>query len=133
MLFVDRFRKEPHVNNQQPINVPDYFPDALPAFTIGQVVRHKRYGYRGVVVDFDMACQADAKWYETNQTQPGQDQPWYHVLVHGSNGNTYAAQESLEADHVDDVIEHPLLTVFFDPVDTGRYVRNDEHWPGWNG
>ena len=85
------------MSQHQPIDIPDYFPGDLPKFHIGQVVEHKRYGYRGVIVDFDMACQAEDSWYEANQTQPGKDQPWYHVLVHRSNGNTYAAEESLES------------------------------------
>ena len=50
------------------------------------------------------------------------------------NGNTYAAEESLEAvSDQEEPVEHPLLPVFFDPVDTGSYIRNDEHWPGWEG
>jgi len=121
------------MSQHQPIQIPDYFPDELPLFTIGQVVRHKQYGYRGVVVDFDMSCHATSEWYESNQTQPPRDQPWYHILIHGSNGNTYAAQENLIADSLEEPIHHPLLVVFFETVDTGTYERNDEHWPGWNG
>ncbi|XAL98414.1 heat shock protein HspQ [Phycisphaeraceae bacterium D3-23] len=121
------------MSQHQPINIPDYFPGELPAFRVGQIVRHKRYGYRGVVVDFDMACLADDNWYGKNKTKPDRDQPWYHVLVHGSNGNTYAAQESLVLDALDEPIEHPLMSVFFETVDHGQYERNDEHWPGWNG
>ena len=57
---------------------------AQPVFESGQLVRHRRYGYRGVVVDRDEFCQADDEWYSKNQTQPNRDQPWYHVLVDGS-------------------------------------------------
>ena len=122
------------MSQHSPIDIPDYFPGELPKFHIGQVVEHKRYGYRGVMVDFDMADQAEDSWYESNQSQPGKDQPWYHVLVHRSNGNTYAAEESLVAvNDQDEPVEHPLLAVFFEPVDLGVYVRNDEHWPGWQG
>jgi len=121
------------MSQHQPVNIPDYFPDELPKFVVGQVVRHKRYGYRGVIVDFDVRCQADDKWYDTAHVQLSKEQPWYHVLVHGSSGNTYAAEESLEPIDMDDPIVHPLLSVFFETVDTGSYTRNDEHWPGWNG
>jgi len=121
------------MSQHQPINIPDYFPGELPSFRVGQIVKHKHYGYRGVVVDFDMACQADEAWYGKNKTQPAPDQPWYHVLVHGSNGNTYAAQENLVAADQDEPIPHPLKTVIFETVDHGQYERNDEHWPGWNG
>lgn len=54
-------------------------------FEPGQLVRHRRYGYRGVVVDRDEFCEADDEWYSKNQTQPDRDQPWYHVLVEDVN------------------------------------------------
>ena len=46
----------------------------------------------GPVADFDMTCQADEMWYYRNQSQPPRNQPWYHVLVHGSGATTYAAK-----------------------------------------
>ena len=54
-------------------------------FDVGTLVRHRRYGYRGVIVAFDATCQASDQWYYSNQTQPSHDQPWYHVLVHESS------------------------------------------------
>ncbi len=41
-----------------------------PRFPIGQIVKHVRYGYRGVVVAIDSSCKAPREWYESNQTQP---------------------------------------------------------------
>lgn len=111
-------------------NGDDYFPDTLPAFEVGQLVRHNRYRYRGVVVDFDMRCQADDKWYQRNRTQPDRDQPWYHVLVDGSTMTTYAAEENLDPDNGDDPIDHPFVQHFFGSFEDGRYIRNDRPWPG---
>ncbi len=111
----------------------DYFPDELPKFTIGQLVRHRRYHYRGVVVDFDVRCQADDEWYRKNQTQPDWDQPWYHVLVDGSTVVTYAAQTSLQADDSNQPVHHPLVPHLFSHFACERYERNDTPWPGWKG
>ncbi len=72
-------------------------PEKDPLYHPGQIVRHRRYGYRGVVVDSDLTCKADEAWYQSNQTQPDRNQPWYHVLVDGTSNTTYAAQTSLEA------------------------------------
>ncbi len=55
-------------------------PEKDPLYHPGQIVRHRRYGYRGVVVDSDLTCKADEAWYQSNQTQPDRNQPWYHVL-----------------------------------------------------
>lgn len=100
-----------------------------PKFERGQLVRHRRYGYRGVVVGLDFECLADEQWYLSNKTQPDRSQPWYHVLVHDTDGTTYAAQESLEADTSGRPVAHPLVERFFDEFADGRYIRNDRPWP----
>ena len=104
-----------------------------PAFMPGDLVRHRRYGYRGVVVAYDASCQADDKWYLANRTQPDKKQPWYHVLVHDSSSVTYAAQTSLEADDSGDQISHPYVAEFFDGFVDGCYIRNERPWPGTVG
>ncbi|MHC4398875.1 MAG: heat shock protein HspQ [Planctomycetota bacterium] len=101
-----------------------------PEFQPGQLVRHKRYGYRGVIVSWDPRCKAPDSWYLKNQTQPPRNQPWYHVLVDGSSTSTYAAQTSLEAGDDAEPIEHPLIEVFFSEFTGECYVRNDRPWPG---
>ena len=111
----------------------EYFQDEPPSFSIGQLVCHRRYRYRGVVVDFDLSCRADDQWYDSNRSQPDRDQPWYHVLVDGSDAVTYAAQTSLEADLGDQPIHHSLVPHLFERFESGRYERNDRVWPGWDG
>ena len=102
-----------------------------PRFAPGQLVRHVRYGYRGVVVDSDPTCMAEETWYYANQTQPGRNQPWYHVLVDGSPATTYAAQSSLTADESTAEIRHHLLDTLFSAFEDGRYVRNEVRIRGW--
>jgi heat shock protein HspQ len=101
-----------------------------PVFEPGQLVRHQRYDYRGVVVDRDEFCQADDEWYFKNQTRPDRNQPWYHVLVDGSSTCTYAASENLVADPGDLPIDHPLVPHLFSGFKNGSYMRNGKHWPG---
>ena len=105
--------------------------DPNPLFAPGTLVQHRRYGYRGVVVDFDMTCMADEMWYYRNRTQPPRNQPWYHVLVHDSDATTYAAQASLEPDEAPGPVAHPLVTELFTRYEDGRYVRNDVQIRGW--
>lgn len=106
--------------NDSTVNEPLYRP--------GQIVRHRRYGYRGVVVDSDPSCRADEAWYQANQTQPDRHQPWYHVLVDGSSHSTYAAHTSLIVEEAPERISHPLLEHFFSGFDGDGYVRNDRPW-----
>lgn len=100
-----------------------------PVFSPGQLINHRRYGYRGVIVDVDLQCKASEHWYQNNQTQPDRNQPWYHVLVHGSSATTYPAQDNLIADPSGEHIEHPLLAYFFSSFEENYYIRNDRPWP----
>ncbi len=94
-------------------------------FAVGDVIRHQRYGYRGVIVGFDESCQADDGWYHSNQTQPARDQPWYHVLVDGADHMTYVAESNLLPDGSDEPVVHPLLGRFFGGRFQGRYVTEN--------
>ena len=100
-----------------------------PIFEVGQLVVHKRYHYRGVIVACDYECQAPDEWYRANKTQPDRHQPWYHVLVHASSTMTYAAQTSLRTDDTHTPIEHPLVDHFFAEFNGQKYLRNDRPFP----
>ena len=97
----------------------------MPKFESGQVIHHKRFGYRGVIVSVDETFQGSDDWYrDVARSRPPKDRPWYHVLVDGSNHETYVAERHLELDSTREPIEHPLVQVFFDELRDGRYVRN---------
>lgn len=92
-------------------------------FKLGEVVTHRLYQYRGVVVACDPHCMAGEKWYQSNKTQPNKQQPWYHVLVHNSGGlSTYVAQSNLVADTSGDPIEHPRIQAYFQDFVDGAYL-----------
>jgi heat shock protein HspQ len=99
-----------------------------PKFRPGQLVRHRRYGYRGVVVAVDLSCRASDEWYQRNKTQPLRAQAWYHVLVDGGELTTYAAETSLEEDESGRPVAHPLVTAFFSGFTPDGYERNDRPW-----
>ena len=100
-----------------------------PFFRVGQLVQHRSYDYRGVVVSWDDQCRASKDWYSSNRTRPDRRQPWYHVLVHNSDGVTYAAQTSLLSDDSMEKVEHLMVPLFFYGMRDGRYLRNDQPWP----
>ncbi|MDA0322613.1 MAG: heat shock protein HspQ [Verrucomicrobia bacterium] len=101
---------------------------AHPTFKPGDIVHHRRYGYRGVVVDLDEECQASEEWHSANQTQPDRRQAWYHVLVDGGTQTTYVAQQNLEPDSTQAPVYHPLVEYFFTQYEDGHYTRNDRPW-----
>ena len=96
-------------------------------FAIGQVVHHKLFDYRGVIVDIDPTFSLSEEWYEqVARSRPPKDAPWYRVLVGGAEHETYVAEQNLEDDESGAPIEHPLLAVFFDAFEDGHYVRTRE-------
>ena len=62
-------------------------------FSIGQVVHHNKFDYRGVIVDVDADFQGTDDWYEqVARSRPPKDEPWYHVLVDNAIHMTYVAE-----------------------------------------
>ena len=94
-------------------------------FTIGQLVHHRCFDYRGVVYDVDATFQGSNDWYEQMaKSKPPKNQPWYHVLVHQSWQSTYVAERNLEEDTTGGAIFHPLTEQFFTGFENGRYLQN---------
>jgi heat shock protein HspQ len=92
-------------------------------FNIGQLIHHRLFDYRGVIVDVDATFQGAEEWYEEMaKSRPPKDQPWYHVLVDEGQHTTYVAERNLESDGLKDPINHPLLDHFFSDFQNGRYV-----------
>jgi len=94
-------------------------------FQVGQVIHHRLFGYRGVIVDVDATFQGTEAWYRTvARSRPPKDQPWYHVLVHRAEHMTYVAERNLEPDLSGEPVIHPVLDQFFDERRGGLYVRD---------
>lgn len=95
-------------------------------FSIGELVHHRLFDYRGVIVDVDQKFQGTEEWYEAvAKSRPPKDKPWYHVLVHESNHSTYVAERNIESDDTLEPINHPMVEHFFSGFDHGRYARVD--------
>ncbi len=93
-------------------------------FSIGQVVAHSRFGYRGVVFDADPYFMLSDDWYRrVALSRPPKDQPWYHVLVDGQEHTTYVAERHLAGEPVPAPICHPLLDRYFTGFNGSAYER----------
>ena len=93
-------------------------------FSPGQLIHHKLFDYRGVVIDVDPQFQGTEEWYEQMAgSRPPKDQPWYHVLVHDATHNTYVAERNLEPDDSQAPIRHPFIEQIFDTFENGVYSR----------
>ena len=94
-----------------------------PSFRVGDLVEHRKFGYRGVVVDVDPVFDGTEDWYDMMaRSRPPKNSPWYHVLVDGATHMTYVAERHLDADEVRTQVDHPALGRFFDRFVEGRYL-----------
>lgn len=94
-------------------------------FAIGQLIQHKLFHYRGVIVDVDSVFQGTEEWYrQVARSRPPKDQPWYRVLVDHADNETYVAERNLEPDLENKPVHHPLVSEFFSSFEDGRYHRS---------
>lgn len=92
------------------------------SFNIGQVIQHRNFNYRGVIVDVDASFQGTDEWYKENaRSYPPKDSPWYHILVDDENVVTYVAEKNIEVDDESVPIEHPMVDEIFSGYDSGKY------------
>ena len=98
-------------------------------YDIGQVFRHRKHGFRGVVVEWFPTCPMDKTWQELHGPfEKGVEQPFYRTLVDTKDRpNPFvavAAEENLEPlnDASEAPISHPLLSNIFGGFEEGRHV-----------
>ena len=92
------------------------------AFSVGELVWHKLFDYRGVVIDVDPVFMGTEEWYEQMaKSWPQKDKPWYHVLVHNAVHQTYVAERNLDHDRSRDPINHPAIETIFSEYNGQRY------------
>jgi len=97
-------------------------------FNVGQVIHHRLFNYRGVVLDVDPVFQGSEEWYDqVAHSRPPKDKPWYRVLVDEAEHETYVAERNLESDTTGDPIRHPFLDDFFSRLADGSYRLRSRH------
>ena len=96
-------------------------------FHIGKAVRHRIYGFRGIVFDVDPEFDNTEEWYESipEEVRPQKNQPFYHLFAETPEKAPYIAyvsEQNLEADEDPDPIHHPALDEYFDVGDDGSLI-----------
>ena len=92
-------------------------------FSVGQLVWHRLFHYRGVVFDVDPVFLGSEEWYEQMaRSRPPKDEPWYHVLVHNAVHQTYVAERNLDQDDSSERIQNPTIEALFSGFDGVSYT-----------
>ncbi|XP_033636099.1 uncharacterized protein LOC117297079 isoform X1 [Asterias rubens] len=96
-------------------------------FRVGQVIRHKTWGYRGVIVGWDETAKAPEDWIGRmhGSHKHWRSLPNYSVLVdsrdRSDDQTTYVAEENIEIIK-NTKVQHPQVEEYFEKFDGTRYL-----------
>ncbi len=95
-------------------------------FSIGQVVKHRMFEFRGVIYDVDPEFANSDEWWESipAEVRPSKDQPFYHLLAENDDASyeAYVSQQNLLLDDTGEPINHPEVPEMFGDFNGERYA-----------
>jgi heat shock protein HspQ len=96
-------------------------------FSIGDVVRHRLFPFRGVIYDVDPTFSHSEEWWLSipEKVRPHKDQPFYHVLAENeaTTYEAYVSEQNLLPDDTGRPCRHPLVPELFGELRNGRYEQ----------
>ena len=96
-------------------------------FSIGDVVKHKHFNFRGVIYDVDFEFNNSEEWYQSipKNVRPRKDQPFYHLLAENNDiaDEAYGSEQNLVSDDSDEPVKHPLIEEIFTGKKGSGYFR----------
>ena len=99
--------------------------DRQARFSVGQVVRHRFYPFRGVVFDIDAEFDNTEEWLLSipEEIRPHKEQPYYHLLAENAETEyiAYVSEQNLLPDETGQPLRHPQLTELFMEDENGGY------------
>lgn len=100
-------------------------------FLIGQIVRHRRYPFRGVIFDVDPTFSNTEEWWQSipEEVRPRKDQPYYHLFAENAETTyiAYVSEQNLLEDDTGKPVRHPEVSTVFEGMENGRYILRSEH------
>lgn len=95
-------------------------------FTIGQVVRHRIFPFRGVIFDVDPEFANTEEWWLSipEDMRPRKDQPFYHLLAENEENEyiAYVSEQNLLPDETGAPLRHPQIAEMFEPGSEGQFA-----------
>ena len=96
-------------------------------FSIGEIVRHKHFDFRGVIYDVDFQFNNSEEWYRSipKNVRPRKNQPFYHLLAENDEitYEAYVSEQNLIIDDSNEPIKHPLLNEIFSGKKGSGYFK----------
>jgi heat shock protein HspQ len=94
-------------------------------FGIGQVVRHRKYPFRGIIYDVDPVFANTDEWWLAipEEVRPRKDQPFYHLFAENADTEyvAYVSEQNLLPDTSGNPVRHPSVEEMFTRAEDGGY------------
>ncbi len=95
-------------------------------FSVGQVVRHRIYPFRGIIFDIDPIFANTEEWWLSipEERRPRKDQPFYHLLAENAESEyiAYVSEQNLLPDDSSQPLRHPQVSELFTQAEDGSYL-----------
>ena len=99
-------------------------PVAHARFSVGEVVRHRMFDFRGVIFDVDPVFANSEEWYQAipEDIRPRKDQPFYHLFAENDETEyvAYVSEQNLLDDETGEPVRHPQIREFFEGFDSKK-------------
>jgi heat shock protein HspQ len=96
-------------------------------FGVGDVVKHRKYPFRGVIFDIDPVFANTEEWWLSipEEVRPSKDQPFYHLYAENSDTEytAYVSEQNLEPDDSGAPFRNPQIDETFTRSASGRYIH----------
>ncbi|WP_026607344.1 heat shock protein HspQ [Methylocapsa acidiphila] len=100
-------------------------PALLVKFGIGQVVKHRKYPFRGIIFDVDPVFSNTEEWWRSipEDVRPRKDQPFYHLFAENAESEyvAYVSEQNLLPDTSGEPLRHPQVAEMFIRAADGAY------------
>ena len=97
----------------------------LAKFSVGQVVRHRKYPFRGVIYDVDPIFANTEEWWLAipEDVRPLKEQPFYHLYAENAETEyvAYVSEQNLLPDETGEPVRHPQVAESFERGKDGIY------------
>ena len=100
-------------------------PATRAIFSLGDVVRHRLFDFRGVIFDVDPEFSNSEEWYDSipEDARPARNQPFYHLFAENDDSSyvAYVSQQNLVIDSEAGPVSHPGIDGMFEEFTGERY------------
>jgi heat shock protein HspQ len=90
-------------------------------FSLGDIVKHRLYPFRGIIFDIDPVFNSTEDWWQSipEEIRPSKNQPFYHLLAENDKTEyiAYVSEQNLLPDATGKPLRHPQVSQLFDELD----------------